>query len=289
LGRRRLIRRSGLGFEPQQSLRFNARHRGGPKHALPALIALSCARLAHAQSSGSFPEPAPAAPSPPEVPPPATPQNPAAAPPQPPSAAAAPRADSSDSALPEPSEASANARSREYADAGVERRALSAELERLPPLLPYRQGLPVPPGYRVVHRPATALTVGGGVTFLVSYAAALGLAASQSFENGTAYTAIPVAGPWAAIGARRFSCQSSVTSTNADNVQRAIKGCVGTAFDEVTTVVFLTADGLVQATGAVLFFIGLASGHDELVRADLPKAAVIPLTKGAAVTFSGVF
>jgi hypothetical protein len=50
----------------------------------------------------------------------------------------------------------------------------------------------------------------------------------------------------------------------------------------VTTVVFLTADGLVQATGAAIFFIGLASGNLELVRDDLPKAAVYPLPEGGA-------
>ena len=51
----------------------------------------------------------------------------------------------------------------------------------------------MPPGYRVVERSASGLTIGGGLTFLAAYAAGLGLAASQSFENGTGYTAIPVA------------------------------------------------------------------------------------------------
>jgi hypothetical protein len=32
----------------------------------------------------------------------------------------------------------------------------------------------------------------------------------------------------------------------------------------------------------VLFFIGLASGYQELVREDLPKAAVYPLPEGGA-------
>ncbi|HEX2871702.1 MAG TPA: hypothetical protein VHP33_10605 [Polyangiaceae bacterium] len=157
-------------------------------------------------------------------------------------------------------------------------------LNLLPPLLPYKKGLPVPPGYRVVDRSASGLTIGGGLTFLASYVAGLGLAASQSFDNGTAYAAIPVAGPWAAIGGRTFKCKVSVATSSVSSValQKAINKCVGVAFDEVTTVVFLTADGLVQATGAVLFFIGLASGYQELVREDLPKAAVYPLPEGGA-------
>lgn len=153
-------------------------------------------------------------------------------------------------------------------------------LQHLPPLLPYKKGLPVPPGYRVVQRPATGLLLGGGLTFLAAYAAGLGLAASQGFENGTGYTAIPVVGPWAAIGGRTFRCQASLTNNTVAHLQSTINKCVGTAFDEVTTVVFLTADGLIQATGAVLFFIGLGSGYQELVREDLPKTAVNVLPEG---------
>jgi len=162
----------------------------------------------------------------------------------------------------------------------------------LPPLLPYKKGLPVPPGYRVVDRAASGLTIGGGLTFVASYLAGLGLAATQSFENGTGYVAIPVAGPWAAIGGRTFRCKVSVATSAVSStaVQSAINKCVGFAFDEVTTVVFLTADGLVQATGAAIFFIGLASGYQELVRADLPKAALYPLPEGgAAFSLSGRF
>ena len=169
---------------------------------------------------------------------------------------------------------------------------MPSNLSLLPPLLPYKKGLPVPPGYRVVERSASGLTIGGGLTFVASYLAGLGLAASQSFENGTGYVAIPVAGPWAAIGGRTFKCKVAVATSavSATAVQSAINKCVGFAFDEVTTVVFLTADGLVQATGAAIFFIGLASGYQELVRQDLPKAAVFPLPEGgAAFSLSGRF
>jgi hypothetical protein len=165
-----------------------------------------------------------------------------------------------------------------------------SHLASLPPLLPYRKGLPVPAGYRVVQRSATGLTVGGAMTFLASYAAGIGLAASQSFENGTGYVAIPVAGPWAAIGGRTFKCKAPVTTNTVQALQKAINKCVGTAFDEVTTVVFLTADGLLQATGAALFFIGLASGYQELVREDLPKTAVTFLPEGGmSLSLSGRF
>lgn len=164
-------------------------------------------------------------------------------------------------------------------------------LANLPPILPYRKGLPVPYGYRVVHRPATGMTVGGGLTFAAAYLAGLGLAATEKFENGTGYTAIPVIGPWAAIGGRSFKCSVPITTdATGAAVQRALNKCVGQAFDEVTTVVFLTADGLIQATGAVIFLIGLASGHEELVRKDLPKTSVTVFPEGGfALSVSGKF
>ena len=174
--------------------------------------------------------------------------------------------------------------------------AAATGYENLPPILPYKKDLPVPPGYRLVDRPASGLTIGGGVTFLASYAAALGLAATQSFGNGMGYTAIPVVGPWAAIGGRSFSCKVGVTvnvtssATASAAVQKSLNQCVGAAFDALTTVVFLTADGIVQATGAVLFFVGVASGSQELVRADLPKTAIYVLPEGgAAFSVSGRF
>lgn len=149
----------------------------------------------------------------------------------------------------------------------------------------------MPPGYRVVERRARGLTLGGGLTFLGAYVAGLGLAAAQSFSNGTGYTAIPVAGPWAAINARHFSCKVpvSVNVTSAE-VQKQLNKCVGQGLNEVTTIVFLTADGMLQAAGAVLFFVGLASGYEELVRSDLPKTAVTVLPEGGfALSVAGKF
>lgn len=239
-------------------------------------VAAACLQFwsarAQAQSSGSFPEPAPPtsprAPSPSVAPAPVTPAPVVTSAPV--TAASVTSAPTLPPHRPPP--------------------AVSG-LEGLPPLLPYKSGLPVPAGYRVVRRPATGLTVGGGLTFAAAYLAGLGLAASQNFENGTGYTAIPLIGPWAAIGGRSFSCKVPITA-NATGaaVQRALNACVGEAFDEVTSVVFLTADGLIQATGAVLFFVGLASGRDELVRKDLPKTSVRALPGGGfALSVGGHF
>jgi len=149
-----------------------------------------------------------------------------------------------------------------------------------PALLPYRAGLPVPPGYHVEHRSANGLIGGGLVTLVVSYATALVVGASDKFENGTGWLALPVIGPWAAIGARSYGCDNDPLHANA---------CVNGAFNEVQTIAILSADAVVQATGAVLFIAGLASGRDELVRNDSPVALRFsPRALGASAFGFGV-
>jgi hypothetical protein len=242
-----------------------------------SLLCLLVARSAGAQSSGSFPEPAPPPPAPaPVVAPPPAPYAPPPAPYTPPPAAA-------------PAPAPYTPPAGDVALAPTSELPLS--LSQLPPVAPYHKGLPVPPGYRVERRSATGLIAGGGLSLAGAYGAALVLGASQKFENGMGYVAIPVIGPWAAIGGRTFNCKTAVpANTTGADVQRTINKCVGTAYDEVTTVVFLTADGLIQATGIVLFLVGLASGYDELVRVDLPKTAIGVLPEGgAAFSVSGNF
>jgi len=142
-----------------------------------------------------------------------------------------------------------------------------------PALLPYREGLPIPPGYHVEHRSANGLIGAGLASLLIAYTTAIVIGASAKFEDGTGWLVLPVIGPWAAIGARSYSCDNNPLHANA---------CVSGAFSEVQTIAILSADAVVQATGAVLFVAGLASGRDELVRSDLPVTVrITPRAVGA--------
>ncbi|HET7542978.1 MAG TPA: hypothetical protein VFK05_24060 [Polyangiaceae bacterium] len=228
-------------------------------------LVLSFASKSLAQSSASFPAPptpgsAPTAkptPAPTPAPPPAVkpaPPPPAASPsavepaPPTPKAAPLPNAQDANPALP-PSSAPSPFTPGFY-----------------PALLPYRSGLPIPPGYRVEDRAATGMIGGGLATLLVGYGTAIVLGASASFKDGTGWLTLPVIGPWAAIGARSYHCTNDPQLANQ---------CISGAFSEVQTIAILSADAVVQATGAVLLVAGLASGHDELVRTDLPASVRI--------------
>jgi len=139
-------------------------------------------------------------------------------------------------------------------------------------VLPYREGLPVPPGYRVESRPATGLLATGGVTLAASYLAGLVIAQHHRFGEGMGWMAVPLVGPWGAIGARSFQCRVTGTEgidslDDLDDVRTAqeAEACVRGAQREATTIAALAVDGLMQAIGAVVFVAGLASSTEELV------------------------
>lgn len=147
-----------------------------------------------------------------------------------------------------------------------------------PAVLPYRDGQPIPNAYRLENHANNGLVVGGGLTFLASYATVLGFAASHDFSNGLSWTFAPVVGPYGAIGARSFSC----TQTDP----RSSK-CLNRAVDEVKAVTFLAVDGMIQAVGVTLLFVGLADRRKELVRIDMPVGSVTPYVWGPGRSVAG--
>jgi hypothetical protein len=244
-------------------------------------LVLSFASESLAQSTASFPAPPGASTAPAVTPaPPPTP-----APPARPAPSAAPSATPSPKSAPSPAPAPPPANpappvaiadgsaNRSAAEGGALQPTPAVANGFYPALLPYRAGMPIPPGYRVEHRAAVGIIAGGLATFGIAYGTALVIGAKASFGDGTGWVAIPVIGPWAAIGARSYHCSNDPLQANQ---------CVSGAFSEVQTIAALSADGVIQAAGAVLFVVGLASGHDELVRTDLPVSLrVSPRQVGA--------
>lgn len=137
------------------------------------------------------------------------------------------------------------------------------DLKLRPPLLPYREGMPVPPGYVVQTRANGGLIAGGLVGLGITYVVGLVVASGEDFGNGTSWALVPVIGPWGAIGARKYSCKA--------NDIPAAKKCVQAAVGEVRTVTFLAVDGIGQMAATVVFLAGLLSSSDELLREDLIK------------------
>lgn len=238
---------------------------------------ISCwASRAAAQSTASFPDSGgskPAQPAP--VPAPAAPR--------------AANVTPAPSAVPQPAPSALAAVVNRAPETSTDRRFPAAAAPALPAptppayslapaLLPYRPGLPVPPGYKLEHRSANGLIIGGLASLVVGYATAIVVGGGDDFKNGTGWVVVPVIGPWAAIGARSYHCDNS--ALDVLQAQKAANECVRGAFNEVQTIAILSADAVVQATGAVLFLAGLASGEDQLVRKDLASVRVTPRALG---------
>jgi hypothetical protein len=156
-------------------------------------------------------------------------------------------------------------------------------------VLPYRSGDPVPPGYQLESTALSGLITGGLITLIAGYGAAVAVGTANDFEEGTGWLAVPVIGPWGAMGARKLTC-------DADEFQRT--QCTEAAVDELTMFAFLAVDGLIQGAGAALILGGAIGRQRQLVRADLTTTAaavptVVPrfgLGRGAArFELHGVF
>jgi hypothetical protein len=136
----------------------------------------------------------------------------------------------------------------------------------LPPVIPYRDGQPIPPGYRLESSGGGGLIAAGLVMGGAVYGAGLIIAANAGFNNGTGWLVLPIIGPWAAIGARKIPCTSQTVNLK----------CIDAAGDELRAVAYLTADGLFQAIGLTLLLAGGSARQHQLVRNDIAGVRFFP-------------
>jgi hypothetical protein len=137
-----------------------------------------------------------------------------------------------------------------------------------PATLPYRANEPIPPGYRLEHRPRTGLIIAGAVVTAVPYFIGLSIASASKFSNAGGFLAIPAIGPWLTLAAREnTNCYDYVNSST-------YYSCTA----DTGIVTLLVLDALVQTTGAILFVIGVATDRELLVRQDVAKLRLTPMS-----------
>lgn len=128
--------------------------------------------------------------------------------------------------------------------------------------------MPVIPGYRLESEMRTGLVFGGLTVFAIPYVAGLVAAAASGFPKESGWLALPLAGPFVAMGGRTIDC-SFTNLTTTDNVQAKEADCRSKAVKEIRVVALLTVSGLMQTAGAILTIAGLATQDKSLVRKDL--------------------
>ncbi len=130
-----------------------------------------------------------------------------------------------------------------------------------PDTLPYRDGQTIPPGYVVQTTANSGLRTGGIVTLLLAYGLALGGGAASGFDRGSKWLAAPLVGPWGAIAARDFPCETAETALDD-------RKCINQALDDAAVVSVFVFNGIVQAAGLTMTIVGAATKSSQLVRKD---------------------
>jgi hypothetical protein len=129
----------------------------------------------------------------------------------------------------------------------------------------YREGDPVPRGYRIEERTRRGPLIAGPIVFGVPYFIGLLASSAADYKNDSGWLVVPVIGPWATLAARR-GCDSYDSDYPYDTEAEC---------RSVRTLLII--DGVMQVTGAALFIWGLTSPKKVLVREDawLPMPARI--------------
>lgn len=155
----------------------------------------------------------------------------------------------------------------------------------LPPVLPYREGQPIPPGYHLEERPLKGAIITGFVLTAVPYITGLLVAATTGFPNQSGFLVVPWAGPWLTLAARKNHCEPE-TYEEAEASASDPENCV----EDAAVGFALWMDGVVQAAGGTLLLVGYLVTRTKLVR-DAPAVSftVTPMGAGYGLSASGTF
>jgi hypothetical protein len=149
-----------------------------------------------------------------------------------------------------------------------------APQQPLPPRYPYREGMPIPPGYHLEDRPRQGFLTAGYLVAGIPYAIGLMIAASADFANESGWLALPFAGPWMTIGRRDYACSGE------DDPDQDPGDCWGDA-----VVAPLILDGIVQTLGGIFLMVGYTATKEYVVRDDMAYA-ILPSRVGSGYGMS---
>jgi hypothetical protein len=136
--------------------------------------------------------------------------------------------------------------------------------------LPYEEGQPIPPGYHLVKQNRRGLIIAGSITTGVMWVFGLMAAVGNDFKDNTGLLVIPVVGPWALLATDTARDKSCGTTANGIDVCTESKAGLRAV---------LVLDGIVQTAGAAMFISGFAFPRARLIRNDV-TVSFVPTTFG---------
>lgn len=125
-----------------------------------------------------------------------------------------------------------------------------------------------------------------------TYTMSLLYGAGKSFENGLGSLAVPILGPWLALGARDFSCNVDTDGTvdEIEDSQKKAEACIA---NQTATAGILVGLGVGQLVGTSLFTVGLLDREKQWIRSDLlgvkARVDVVASPAWAGLTATGEF
>ncbi len=136
----------------------------------------------------------------------------------------------------------------------------------------------------------TGLAVGGAILFGVSYAVGIGYAASNGFSSGLGAVAVPLVGPFIAMGSRNLGCEVPPIGLGVDPGAE-VEACQQQLVSEGAALAALAGIGVAEVLGGGLFLIGLLDRDEAWVRLDVSgeTLAVAPVLRPGGFEIRGTF
>lgn len=112
------------------------------------------------------------------------------------------------------------------------------------------------------------LLAGGGIVLGLTYTMSLLYGGGKNFENGLGSLAVPIFGPWLALGARDFSCNVNTDGTvsEIEASQKKAEACIA---NQTATAGILVGLGVGQLVGMSLLTVGMLDREKQWIRTDL--------------------
>lgn len=114
----------------------------------------------------------------------------------------------------------------------------------------------------------TGLVVGGAILFGASYAVGLGYGAANGFESGLGAVAVPLIGPFLAMGSRDLGCEVPPIGIGVDPGAE-VEACQQRLVNEGATLAALAGIGVAQVLGGGLLLIGVFDRDEAWIRLDV--------------------
>lgn len=132
---------------------------------------------------------------------------------------------------------------------------------RLAETLPYDEGQPIPPGYRLRRSLNKGLIITGSAVLGAPWALGLSIAGNDNFSNQSGWLIVPVVGPLITLATRNNCATHDYYSDCYDDGARGM----------------LILDGLTQAAGFTLMLLGVTVPKTQLVQSGFVALQLAPI------------